>query len=134
MKKIHDPDEYERGSKWFADWHRSQDDQSAAIDIDILGYCRQCIMPLYVVEATRSRNRKESSVCERVGAMLAVPVWVVYQDKDGRHDGQILVDERNRRGNLGWLPEPEVWQMLQTLREEHRSGCIATLLAQDEAP
>jgi hypothetical protein len=117
---VFNEDEYETGAKWFARWHRDQpDNQACAIDIDLLGYCRRCVEPLYLIEATRSTTRKTAFVLERTGSKLGVPVWVVYQDKSGRKPGEILVDDRSSRRNLGWLPEAEVWQMLTRIRSAH---------------
>lgn len=119
-KHIFDPDEYHFGAKWFADWHREQPDLDAkAIDIDLLGYCKRCLHPLYLIEATRGRNRKNASVLEHLGRMVGVPVWVVYQDKTGGHPGEILVDNRTVGVHHGWLPEAKVWRMLQAIRSAH---------------
>ena len=119
-KHIFDPDEYHFGAKWFADWHREQPDLDAkAIDIDLLGYCKHCLDPLYLIEATRGRNRKNASVLEHLGRMIGVPVWVVYQDKTGAHPGEILVDNRTAGTHHGWLPEDRVWRMLQAIRSAH---------------
>lgn len=120
-RHIFDPDEFHFGAKWFSDWHRDQpDDTAGAIDIDLLGYCKHCLYPLYLIEATRGRNRKNASVLENLGRLVGVPVWVVYQDKTGAHPGEILVDERSAGINHRWLPDAQVWQMLQALRSAHR--------------
>ncbi len=119
---VFDHNEYETGAKWFAQWHRDQpDDNAKMIDLDSLGYCPTCLDPLYLIEATRGRNRKPAHVTEHLGRLIETVVWVVYQDKSGAHPGEILVHQRVPRDvNHGWLPENEVWQMLQALRAEHK--------------
>lgn len=126
MRYIFDEDEYEHGCKWFATWHRdpSHEDDAKAIDIDLLGYCAGCLDPLYLVEATRGRNRKTAIVLEHLGEQLSVPVFVAYQDKTGAHPEQILLDDRTTHVNHGWIAEAEVWSILSSLRAEHRDGCL----------
>jgi len=119
---VYNEEEYESGSKWFARWHREQpEDDAKAIDIDLVGYCpaTDCLDPLYLVEATRATKRKTASVLERMGQLLEVPVFVVYQDRNGAHPGEILVDERSANRNLGWLPAADVWQIFLRIRHAH---------------
>lgn len=118
--EIRDRDEYERGSKWFADWHRTHEIDAAMIDIDGLGYCRRCNQPHYVVEATRARRRKPATVCATVAAALGVPCLVVYSDEE-KHPGQILIDVRGGVGPLGWMPmDPDGWNVFREIRAAHR--------------
>jgi hypothetical protein len=121
---IHDEAEYEQGCKWFATWHRDPAHAygAKAIDVDLIGYCPECLDTLYLIEATRGRQRKTAAVLEHLGHQLNVPVLVVYQDKAGGHPDQILVDRRfPDPTNFGWLPEVDVWHMLLEVRAEH--GC-----------
>lgn len=119
---VFDQEEYERGSKWFAQWHRDQpDDHAKMIDLDSLGYCPRCLDPVYLIEATRANKRKQAAVTEHLGRLVNATVWVVYQDKTGSHPGEILVHQRVPVDvNHGWLPQDQVWQMLQALRSSHR--------------
>lgn len=119
-RHVFDEDEYEHGSKWFARWHRDQsDDDAKMIDLDGLGYCPSCLDAIYMIEATRGRNRKNASVTEHNARKLGATCWVVYQDKTGAHPGEILVDDRTNAVNYKWLPEAIVWKMLKGLREAH---------------
>jgi hypothetical protein len=125
---VRDRDEYESGSKWFADWHRSQPDDSAGmIDLDGVGYCRTCYQALYLVEAARSKSRKKAPVTERLGAQHICPrcddhfggieVFVFY--KDNKRPDEIYVDHRSAGLNLGWLANDKAWQVLQSVRRTH---------------
>lgn len=117
--QIRDREEYERGAKWFADWHREHEYEAAMIDVDGLGYCRSCSRPHYIVEATRGRDRKPATVCQTVADSLGVPCLVVYQDSE-RHPGQILIDWRNGPGILGWMPaDPDGWDVFREIRAQH---------------
>jgi hypothetical protein len=82
-----------------------------AIDVDLIGYCPECLDTLYLIEATRGRQRKTAAVLEHLGHQLNVPVLVVYQDKTGGHPEQILVDRR--------YPDRD------ELRVVTRGGCVA---------
>lgn len=124
-RQVRDRFEYTEGSKWFSDWHRDQlDDEAAAIDLDLVGYCKRCRSPLYLVEATRANGRKTAYVLEDLARRLCAPALVVYQDKTGAHPGEILLDDRTTGRNHGWLPESMVWSFLQSIRENHQ--CTTT--------
>lgn len=122
-RQIRDPEEYKNGSKWFMDWHRIEEheDASAAIDLDVVGYCKKCNHPIYLIEATRGIGFKTATVTEHLAKLVGATVWVVHQDKNGNHPGQIFVDDRT----LGhdrlrqWFDEHIVWAMLQTIRASH---------------
>lgn len=118
-RRIRDRAEYETGSRWFADWHRAQlDDSATMIDLDGLGYCSRCLRPHYVVEATRSHRRKTAAVAENLARMLGSDCLVVYRD-EVQHPGEILVDWRTGGGNLGWLPESAAWDVFEQIRAAH---------------
>lgn len=116
-RQVRDREEYERGSKWFADWHRAQPDNSAAmIDLDGVGYCSACSIPLYLVEATRSKSRKNATVTEKLGAIAGLEVFVFYADCD--RPGELFVDWRS--GNCKqWMPDSGAWQLLMSVRRTH---------------
>ena len=117
---IRDRDEYERGSKWFADWHRAQDDASAAmIDIDGLGCCHICYHPLYIVEATKAKARKCARGAESLAQLAGVEMFVFYRDEQS-HPQEFLVDWRSARTNLGWIPQERAWLVLRSIRSAHR--------------
>lgn len=121
---IRDRDKYEKGSKWFADWHRNQDDDSAGmIDLDGVGFCRQCSEPLYLVEATEGKTRKNATVTERLGELARLEVFVFYRDDS--KPAQILVDWRSAGINLGWVAEQQAWLVLLSIRNSHRCAGLA---------
>lgn len=119
-REIRDEDEYERGSKWFARWHRQQGtDDDKAIDLDVVGYCPSCKGVIYLVEATRSTWRKNAEVTELLGQQIGARVLVVYQDKRGSHEDRILVDDRTLGRNHGWVDQSDMWKLLQEIRRLH---------------
>lgn len=115
---IRDSDEYERGSKWFAHWHRKQPDDSAKmIDLDGVGYCHICMFPIYLVEATKSKTRKTAIVTENLGKLAGLEVLVFYLDPN--RDGEFLVDWRSSGLKPQWRTESEAWELLMSLRRTH---------------
>jgi hypothetical protein len=117
-RRVRDRVEYETGSKWFADWHRDQpDDRACMIDVDAAGYCPRCQEIVYLVEATRSRTRKNATVTERLGARLGVTVFVAYYDAQ-RPDGMWL-DNRSNGNHHGYLSSTDAWSVLQDVRSRH---------------
>jgi hypothetical protein len=120
---VRDRDEYEHGEKWFSDWHRSQDDDNATmINLDGVGYCPSCLRSVYFVEATKANGRKCADVTERLGQDAGgIEVFVFYRD-DTRHPGQILVDWRSAKINLGWVTDEKAWTILCSIRKAHRCG------------
>ena len=116
---VRDRDEYEHGSKWFADWHREAlADLSTMIDIDCLGYCTICLEPLYIVEATRSKRRKTASVSEHLARSVRCLMYVVYRD-DAAHPGEMLVDDRSTPRHYGWVLESEARDIFEAVRSDH---------------
>lgn len=130
-REIRDRAEYEAGSKWFADWHREQPEYNAkAIDVDLLGYCPSCKDPLYLIEATRSSGRKCADVLEHLGEIVNVPVWVVYQQKDGSRPDEMYVHDRSTDTHHGWLKGHVVWEMLLQIRRAHT--CPSYVINQED--
>lgn len=122
-RQVRDRAEYETGSKWFADWHREQPDDSAGmVDLDGVGYCRRCSMPLYLVEATKSRSRKTATVTENLGQMAGLEVFVFYAPDEKRPDS-FFVDWRSRGGKGQYMAPNEAWELLISVRRTHI--CIA---------
>lgn len=119
-RRVLDRQMYEHGSKWFADWHRNQDENLATmIDLDGFGYCPRCYAPLYLVEATQRKRRKLTPAMDKLAERARVEAVLVYRD-EGR-PGEFLVDWRN--GGLDkpeWRTENEVWNLLMSFRRAHR--------------
>lgn len=117
-REIRDRDEYERGSKWFADWHRAQpDDNAKMIDLDGVGYCHRCMYPLYLVEATKSSGRKTATVTENLGELAGLEVFVFYLDT--RRPNEFLVDHRSAGIKPQWVEPERAWELLMSVRRTH---------------
>jgi len=110
-------------SRWFNHWHRAQhDDDAGGIDLDFVGCCRECWTPIYLVEATEQKRRKNAHVAEELGRLANVPVFVIYRDPT--RSGEFLVDRRELPGKPRWLKESELWDALMALRREHFWTCL----------
>lgn len=117
-RQIRDREMYEHGSKWFADWHRRQDDDTACmIDLDGVGYCRRCSQPLYLVEATESTRKKNATVTEKLGQLAGIEVFVFYRDP--ARDGELCIDWRSAGLHLQWMSEQQAWNLLISIRRTH---------------
>lgn len=122
---VRDRVEYESGSKWFADWHREQPDNSAGmIDLDGVGFCSYCRMPLYLVEATRSRMRKNATVTENLGKLAGIEVFVFYAPDEKRPD-EFYIDWRSQGGPGEYMTPDRAWGLLASIRRSHLPVCIA---------
>jgi hypothetical protein len=119
---VRDRAEYETGSKWFADWHREQpDDTAGMIDLDGVGFCRGCYLPLYLVEATRSRSRKTATVTENLGKLAGLEVFVFYAPDD-KHPDEFYIDWRSR-GSGEYMTPDRAWGLLVSVRHTHSAVC-----------
>lgn len=116
-RQVRDRDEFERGSKWFSDLHRSWDDDMTMIDLDGVGYCRTCLSVLYLVEATRSNTRKTAYVAERLAKTLEVPILVIY--KDSTRPDEVLIDDRGSGQKPVWLSEDDARLFFRRIRDRH---------------
>lgn len=120
-REIRDRVKYESDSKWFCDWHREDqhDNTATMIDLDGCGYCPLCLMPIYLVEATDTKTRKNARVTEKLGELLGgVDVFVFYRDTE-HHPGQFLVHHRTSGYRYGWISEDRAWQVLTSVRRTH---------------
>ena len=118
-RQIRSRAEYESGSKWFADWHRAQpDDNAGMVDLDGVGYCRVCSMPLYLVEATKSKTRKTATVTENLGKIAGLEVFVFYAPDERRPD-EFFIDWRNRWDKGKHMAPSAAWELLISIRNTH---------------
>jgi hypothetical protein len=100
------------------DWHRATFGVDAwAIDLDLVGACRRCREPLYLIEATTNPD-KPTTILKRLSSLAGVPGILV------RHrDGQIV--------RATWLDVPprpiggeeDLKDALLRLRESHEPRC-----------
>lgn len=64
------------------DWHReSFPADHWAIDLDLMGACRRCRQPLYLIESTTNPN-KPSSILLRLAQRADIPAFVIYHDTE----------------------------------------------------
>jgi hypothetical protein len=124
-RQVRDRVEYETGSKWFADWHREQpDDNAGMIDLDGVGYCRRCSTPLYLVEATKSKSRKNATVTEKLGLLAGIEVLVFYAPDEKRPE-EFYIDWRSQGGKGQYMTPERAWGLLMSIRTTHIPMCTA---------
>jgi len=122
------PEKY--ADKWFCHWHRAQGTGSdKMIDLDGVGFCAKCSMPIYFVEATEQRDRKTATVTENIAAAGSWDVFVIYRDEK-RHPGQFYVDHRTSGYRYGWVTTEKTWDILMSIRRTHRCPPNGTEVAQ----
>lgn len=64
----------------FSNWHRERlGDEATAIDVDLVGYCNGCTVPLYVIESTRVEH-KSTVVLNEVSRRLGCDGFLVRYD------------------------------------------------------
>lgn len=62
----------------FSQWHRRVfDDDAAALDIDLVGMCKRCNQPIYMIETTRA-DKKSTTWTEVIARKCQVPAFVVF--------------------------------------------------------
>ena len=103
-------------------WHAEEygDTTTTAIDVDLMGYCRSCNAPLYIIEAS-SRSNKPTSVIQSLARRAGVPAClVVHTDR---------ITEWRRVGGSdptsiggGWNAPETLGAYLDGLRRFHRES------------
>lgn len=104
------------------DWHRSTFGRNAtAIDLDLMGACKRCSAPLYLIESTTNPD-KHTNILRRLAVITDVPAYLVIHD---RRDIDRVITVHPTRGLLGGVEEFK--DCLQALREQHqcRQGATA---------
>lgn len=110
---------YDESSRFLQRWHRETFGPDAdAIDIDLIGRCHHCLIPLYGMEATSSSD-KATTLLRQVCDSLEIPaiLW--------RHNQ--ACDRVVRVTRLGLPPvvgdEEFGKDLIGALRAEHASIC-----------
>lgn len=72
------------------DWHRNElPSDWSAIDLDLMGTCRRCSEPLYLIEAT-TRTDKPVSMLRALAKRADLPAFVIVHDLEQVTGGRIL--------------------------------------------
>jgi hypothetical protein len=87
-----------------------------AIDIDLLGYCKECAAWLYLLEGS-TNPKKITRVIHWGAAKLEIPYFLVFHNKE-------TVTSARRGGQGGTIyDEPAFRAELNQLRIEHARVC-----------
>lgn len=94
-------------------WHRTAMARDAdAIDLDLVGFCRRCRQPLYMIEAT-TNPEKGTYYLRKLAAAASVPALLVLHSESALTHWRLI------------SPTYESWQedtpqdFLQWLRDKH---------------
>lgn len=110
---IHNEDLYH--DRTVQDWHRQAFDRDCwAIDLDLMGVCRSCRQPLYLIEST-TNPAKPTSILRNLGERAAVPALVVWHDTHNITGAQQVWPHPLLRK----LTEPDLRAYLTWLRVQH---------------
>ena len=100
-------------------WHRRALPRDCwAIDLDLVGACKVCRQPLYLIEATRNPD-KATSVLERFATMCDVPALIVWHDDNGPTHARSLFPFEFKMNC-----EDDIVRYLSEIREYHKSKCL----------
>jgi hypothetical protein len=119
---IRDPKKY--ADRTVQRWHAESygDTTTTAIDVDLLGYCRSCSAPLYIIEASESRT-KPTTVIQRLAERCMVPAILIVH-RQGR------ITEAKRVGGIDpttswpkdrWMTFAEIAPYLDAIRADHKA-------------
>ena len=75
-------------------------------------------MPLYLVEATRSRSRKNANVTEKLGQLAGLEVLIFYAP-DEKRPYEFFIDWRSRGGKGCYMAPESAWNLLMSIRKSH---------------
>ena len=110
--KILNPALYQ--DKTVQDWHRNTFPATWwAIDLDLLGACYLCRIPLYLIESTTNPN-KATSILVRLADMAGLPALVILHSA-----GQIVGGKLLRPTLKSLSGESEVRAQLSAIRLKH---------------
>lgn len=95
------------------DWHRDSFPRShSAIDLDLMGACRRCSVPLYLIEATTNPN-KATSMLWQLASHAGIPAFVIFHNTSVVTSARMIWPERIN------YTEPEIRTTLAVIRERH---------------
>lgn len=97
------------------EWHATTLGRDcSAIDIDLMGFCRKCSEPLYLIEAAET-EQKSTRVVERLGLLAGIPALLVV------HAGGLI--RKAKRVDIPktgeWRSADELVEYLDRLRRLH---------------
>jgi hypothetical protein len=99
------------------DWHRRVFGEDCwAIDLDLLGACRRCREPLYLIEATTNPN-KPTSILFNLARRAHVPALIIWHDREDPTGARQIYPDRvdiNAERLVGFITD---------LRSQHVSEC-----------
>jgi len=107
------------------EWHMKTFPWDAtAIDVDLVGTCRSCNKPLYMVEATEN-PAKYSYILQEMARRCSCVAYVVWhQDKYVTEAQQVYPHGRTRK-----IPWFELEFEIKTIRAKHKRKCNVRKLA-----
>lgn len=98
------------------DWHRTLPPNYAATDIDLLGYCRQCHQPIYLIEDT-STNAKPTwliTMFHNLATTLHIPAILIIH-----RNGHIIGGRTWTKPTLHFPNQTALENYIHHLRNQH---------------
>jgi hypothetical protein len=107
------------------DWHRAAFGPDCwAIDLDLMGACKRCREPLYLIEASTNPD-KPTSILWQLAVRADLPALLILH-KNGEITGAKIVHAPRAPLNHAYLKgEPEVRRCLERIRSRHIPDCLA---------
>lgn len=96
------------------DWHRVTFHRDWwAMDLDLMGACRSCYEPLYLIESTTNPN-KATTMLRGLAKRADVPALVIYH-----RDRRIIRGRQIWPSDMPIPSEPQIRHYLTWLRQSH---------------
>ena len=105
------------------DWHRTVFGADCwAIDLDLMGACRQCREPLYLIESS-TNPEKATSILSRLAVRADLPALLVLHRDGEIVGGKVVHAPRNPLDHRRLCGEGEVRRCIEVIRHRHLSEC-----------
>ncbi len=110
----------------YSEWCRNN--QVYMIDMDAVGICKVCKIPLYLAETCFDRGQtwKATTTTEALANLASLPSFLVfYQANENREVVSLRVTQLTPTKGKETLMLPDGWfQVLELLQEQHDPHCV----------
>jgi hypothetical protein len=110
----------------YSEWCR--ENQVYMIDLDALGICKKCKVPLYLAETCfdRGQSFKATTTTEALANLAGLPSFLVfYEVNEARKVISLRVTQLTPERGKETLMLPDGWfQVLELLQEQHNAHCL----------
>jgi hypothetical protein len=118
---------YYNEGDWYSEWHRAIEKKIAYIDIDSVGICWRCKMPIYLAETSFDKGQtwKATTTTEALANMAGLPSFLVFYKVVHRKVESFRIRQLTpEKGNERFIT-PDSWvEILQALQRKHDPDCI----------